>query len=242
MKKAKYFLRWGLFLPSLLISLCISLIGIYVFPVFFDFGMQEEARTPVWMGVLLFVCLAAGGILFMQVLAHGIGLLSRKRRKLFSGFGKLLGFLGILCLSGIVLSLLYGLLALLLYTVFKNSFTMEQIQGVVNILTGCITLLVLPAALYFLCRVLTQPIPLKAALRLEPKVFRRQYPKLLFTAIGLFAAGFLLMIPFQYLPQTMIAMAAKTALLSLLGMAGMIIMVSFFVGELKKESVLSQKT
>ena len=221
MTKSKAILSPTVLSISFGISLIIALCGSFVFPIFFDAGMKDSNGSRLSVGSL--IVLAS---FFLMVFLFALlfrSLEEKRKRKLSSLFGGLLSLFVIGFAAMLLLSMLYGLLAMLIYAICKDALTGDQIKGVINVAIGIITLSVLPIALnIFFTYALTGQKVLRSISE-GLRTLKKQYLRLLLILAILFAVGFLAVLPFNYASDTLPLQIAKTIVTAVIGAVGIVV-------------------
>jgi membrane protease YdiL (CAAX protease family) len=234
----------GLMKPSLLayaflISLSGSAIGLYVFPALFAAGTGTLSASPP----SLLAALAALAALAVLVLVLCALFFHAARRVLAAdgrggfperGTPRTVAGLAVLFAAfaacALVLSLLYGLVAVLVYGL-SGGVPLDEAKGAISFVASVLTLLLLPVFVQaFFAYGLNGPTAW-AGVRNGLRALKAIYPRLLLLSAALFAAGHLLLPLFGRLPQGLPAEAAKAAATSVVGMFGLVFALAVFARE-----------
>lgn len=143
-----------------------------------------------------------------------------------TGFVKSLGrvtaTMAVLLCGVLLISLICGIMASLLYAVLNSILTLSQIKGVLNLIATIVTLLCAPFMLSVFWIEAKQSSGrffsnLIGGLRLTGK----QYAKLLILLLVLFGIGFLITTAYHYLPDNPEVNIFKAVLLTIVGTIGL---------------------
>jgi hypothetical protein len=211
---------------SLATSAPIAVVGEYLSPRFYSAGTdgKESGDTILlWTGAALAASVFA---IFMLTLLFEAskkntdnGHLKKPIGKAFSG---LLGTIGLLLAVSLVISLLYGLLAVLIHAALKNTLSFEQIKGIINIATTIITLLILPVFFNIFFTYGTSKEKILKSFSLGLKSQKGRYVKMLLFIAVVFATGWLVTLPFRYVDLTLPIQLVRTVVLSIVGMLALV--------------------
>jgi len=216
------------------ISLIISLCGSFIFPVFFDAGTMESNKPNPAIGSLIILA-AFFSVVFLFALFFS-KLEASPKRKTSSVFGGLLLLFVIGFVAMLIVSALYGLLAVLIHAICKSTMTTGQIKGIINITTNIITLSVFPIALNIFLTYAFSSYKALQSISKGIKTIKGRYLKLLLIPALLYATGFLIGLPFNYAANTLPLQIVKALIFALLGAVGILLLISNYKPEhMKKE-------
>jgi hypothetical protein len=157
-------------------------------------------------------------------------------------FGGLLGTIGLLLAVSLVISLLYGLLAVLIHAVLKSTLSLEQIKGIINIATIVLTWLISPLYISALFTYgLDSEKPWKAFVG-SLKIGGRRYIKFLVFVAAVFAMGWLTTLPFRYADMTLPLEIVRTATVTVIGMFSLLFDIALYADESKNEAAGQKET
>lgn len=199
---------------SLVVSVLLTVGEIFLLPVV----ILGRASNPVLSIVL-------GAVVLLGLLVFSSLLLQSLRQKLEDGFLHMLGGTALVLLTvtagAVVMSLLYGLLAVVLQNIFLGSMDVGRIRLVVDIVTSVLTVLVLPVGIAAIFGYGYHQGGVLEGMRAGLRGLRRSY----FKVFAILVAGVLL----GYLVSWLLrpggsfygaATAIKIVVLSLLGAVG----------------------
>ena len=202
---------------SCAIAALLSSISVFLIPEIVDRAMGKSASVRLVTAaalpvtVLVLLCLAA----FLRVQL-------KKGEKV--NYGRALGrmFLTLLLffLCALLLSLLSGLLAVLVYALCKEAYSLSQIKGIINVLSGALILVLLPFFTAVFWRAVCSG-GFGASLAEGLRTGGKKYLPLFVTGILAFGAGQLLNMAFYAAPQTLAVEALKALLLAAAGTAAL---------------------
>jgi hypothetical protein len=132
---------------SFLISLSGSAIGVYVFPVFFEAGAGEYSSSKLLTGTVLLIALTIAILALTAAFFKASGNITSPgspQRKTLKTIGGLFLLLVLFAVCAIIISLLYGLIAVLICKAAGDTFLFQHVKGIVTLVTSVLTLLVLP--------------------------------------------------------------------------------------------------
>ena len=217
MTELKYGMNRKLLPISFGISFSLSLIGRFLFPIIFTEGTERDTNG---MKMLLLVCSVVFlCILVLFLLTIFFKFAGRKRKK-----SHVKAVSGIILLTGLifivffVISLLYGLIAVFINECLKSSISFNYIKGIINAVTMAITWLISP---FFFNMIFVHGIKDKKvweSFTSGLRISRSLYFSLLILIAGVFAIGWLAMLPFNYISSTFIIDMLKILIVSVIGM------------------------
>lgn len=217
-----------------LISAITTTAGFFIFPMVFDYTIGKGKSITV--GALVLSIMTISMLFLLQLLADRTKFyISESKGKLFDGFGGLLLIILFLIFAWVIISLLYGLLAVLIEKIMYSSFSITQIQGVINVFTSFLTLIIFPLAVHLICAYLLGERKLKGFWQVFTGSLKKSYLKLLLLLISVFAVGYLTLIPFNYWTSTA-AQIVKIIVLTLLGGVGLFLLLLFYEKENNKSN------
>jgi hypothetical protein len=221
------------------VSAPIAVAGEYLSPRFYSAGTDGKVNSStilLWTGAALAASVFA--LFLLTVLFENAKpvLETGRKKPLGKAFGGLLGTIGLLTAASLVISLLYGLLAVLIHTVLKSTFSLEQIKGIINISTMVLTWLVSPLYIsaLFTYRIDSEK-PWKAFTG-SLKIGGHRYIKILVLVAAVFAAGWLTTLPFRYADMTLPLEIARTAIVTAIGMFSILFAIALYTDESKNEA------
>ncbi len=185
--------------------------------------MSENSDISEISILLCAVGLAAMCIIVFFVTAFLCFLLQRERSISYQkALGRVLCTLLILIGAAILLSLLFGLIAVLLYAVLKSVLTLEEIKGVINYVISALQILSAPFFISVFWQELTQNSSFFALFCKGFFVGGKRYFKLLLLMVLVFGIGMLLQTAFHYLPNHIGFDVLKALLFSGIGTLAML--------------------
>jgi hypothetical protein len=235
MKTVKPLLKPGFLSVALAIAVIVSFAGAYLFPETYGGADSIVASRP---GIRALIAVAsAAAVLFLSALLFEtakslIGRSAGKRKRMYNFWGYLV-LLAAFAVCALALSLIYGLLAVLLYAIFGSSLPLERIEGVILFVTSALTLATLPIFLNVVLSFGLGDGTLKEGVSVGLKTLKRTYFPLLTVAVLFFAAGRLLTIPFGFAPNAGVWIFVKTCISAVVGMPAITAAVSAYAGKVK---------
>ena len=208
---------------SFLVGLAAALTGILLLPLIFEMGTKERQDPQMWISFLL-LCLATVTVLVaFKVLSNKIKTVLRPSSSggVWGDFGGFAVVMLILFAAAIGISIIYGQIAVLIYAVGKNSMETEMIMGIINAVTGFLSLLILPVFSHIVITCLLEDGGVKATFLQGFKSLKRSYFRLLMFLIIMFGIGWVLVIPFRYISNEVLASVLKITVLSFIGAASL---------------------
>lgn len=150
----------------------------------------------------------------------------KRRTSKTTGFAKSLGrvtaTLAVLLCGVLLISLICGIMASLLYAMLSNVLTLGQIKGVVNLIATIVTLFGVPFMLsVFWSETKKTSVRFFRNLIGGLRLTRKQYAKLLISLLVLFGIGLLITTAYHYLPDNLSVNISKAVLLTILGTIGL---------------------
>jgi len=217
---------------SFLVSAIIAFMDIFTFPVFFKAATKSaDAANPMFNILMMIVAFVVVLHLFSLLLIRVRIKLENKDRskitKIFIGL-IIIFFIGLVAMF--LISLIYGLLSVLIYQFTHKTLTVEQVKGIINVITGLLTLLILPVFINILLTFGLNKSHVKESIFTGIKTLKFNYLKFLLIIFSLFGVGYLAMIPLNYIPSTGVLLIVKALLLSLIGTIGIIIAFTAYKG------------
>ncbi|MDR3053517.1 MAG: hypothetical protein LBU48_06630 [Coriobacteriales bacterium] len=125
----------------------------------------------------------------------------------------ILALLALYALAGLVLSLLFGLLALLIEQMLGSTLAPEQLRGIIVAVSSGITLAVMPVVLIVLFSYGLGHGSIKEGIVSGLTSLKRSYLKVLVVLLAYFAAGWLISALFARMPALMPLFILKVVLL-----------------------------
>lgn len=120
-----------------------------------------------------------------------------------------------------VFSLISGLLAMVLYGLFKNVMTFNTIKGILDAIITIIFLIITPLLVSSFWEVMCRNGGFLNVLDISGKSGRKKYFKILLTLLVLSAVGFLLSTAFNYAADSILIKILKTIIFGTTGTIGM---------------------
>ena len=218
MTKLRQIAKFDVLALSFYVFFGISLVGTYIFPIFYETGTQNNNITTssLYLTAFVFVLLLCV-FLFSWLISRVKLKLRETKSKPFDKFGGLLLLVLFGLLAMFVVSLIYGLIAVLINSVLKSTMEIEQILGVVNIATNIITILLLPIFVNIVCVYALDENKAVRSIAAGFKTLKLNYLSFLIILTIFFGIGYLIQIPFNYIEQSVIAQIGKILIISVLG-------------------------
>lgn len=209
------------FIQYLILSLTISFAAVFCIPTIVKQGMGADAENSTFSMI---------GIVAACVISFVILFLIRYDRWNSAGATKIsfanvmwtvLGTSLILILGMIVISLLCGIMASLLYVLLQNVLTFDQIKGLIDFITTVIVILILPLAVSVFWKEITAKNGFTKAFAEGVSIEGRQYKKLMALLLVLFGCGLLVTTMFHFMQTNIVTNLVKMILFAVLGIVGM---------------------
>ena len=193
-------------LPECLIALVISVAAFAFVPGIVNAALGKEAETliPALLGLL--VC----GVV---VVALAAALRHRENRSRGENYGKSL--LRVLCMIllyvavSLVVSVLSGLVAVLVYNALCEVLTLDQIKGIIDLLVAALVILSIPVMISLFWEQINSRESFSAAVKACLRRCGKSYLTILVCMMLWAGAGWLILTAFHYLPEGGFATVAK---------------------------------
>jgi hypothetical protein len=219
-------------IPALLSSLPVSLIGFWLFPRLFDAeinGIHSETIVDICL-VLVFMTIVIVSLAYLFESIKTTTKVGREPRSFRASIQGLCVLSFLFALSATAISLVYGLLAVLIYNIANAKLSFDEIKGIINIVTSIITIMILPVFLHTFFVYGLGSVGVKASIGAALRTLRGSYLKGCVFLFLCFAAGCLLLLVFSFMPQSVFWETAKIILLGLLGAGILIVYTMIFIG------------
>lgn len=207
--RTRYYL-WTFSITAAMLS-CLS---VFCLPEIINRILGKTVTVAVWA----VYALPAAGLIFLCLAAF---LRTKFRQEEKANYIKTLGrMLMLLLISGcciLVLSLLNGLLAVFAYAWLKESLTLSQIKGIINVLATGIHLVLLPFFLSIFWSEVAGNSGFGASMAQGIRHGWKKYLRLFLTGLAAFGGGFLVISAFYDVPQTLSAKMGQGVLLGAVG-------------------------
>ena len=135
---------------------------------------------------------------------------------------------GVFIIAFFLISLLYGLLAVLLNWILKSVMTFEEFKGVFNVVTMILTVAVMPLFFNVLFTYGLGKMKITEGISTGTKTIKIRYVKLLIFLVTAGALGWLAVLPFRYFDSTLILRIIKTTVTVIIGTLGLTFAFSLF--------------
>ena len=212
-----------IFKPTpIILAFCISLIttaiGSYIFPVFYQ-RVTEGTTDKFLLSLVIAVISFAGITSLLLILSAKVKNILRNSTfsKPFEGLGRFLILILILLVAGLFVSIIYGLISTLIYSIAKETISIEQIKGIINIVTSILTFLILPIFFNIFLTFTMERGSIKETLITGLKSTKQIYFYLLIFFLTIFGIGYLVLIPFNYIENLTITAILKMVILPVIG-------------------------
>jgi len=218
-------------------SLGFALISILLYPQIYDASTKVNQNS-------ITILLTAGAaivalVLVLALLAYFFQtakeFASKPTKMFLSVFGGLLLLVLLLCAAALVISALYGLLAVLINAILKGSLSFGQIKGVINLVTTLITLALAPFLLNIVFTYGSGERGVPQAIRQGIQIAKACYLKFLIVAVAGTALGWIIGLPFRYLSGALPFQMVKAILEALAGMLILVCALAVYT-ETKREA------
>ena len=209
---------------SIAISAILMFCSLHFFPIFFESGIGFRAGQPILEIALTIGVLGVSAILLSLLFANTGTKRTQFSRTLVSVL--VIGVLGII--AAVLLSAIYGYLAVWIYSISENRLDFPQIKGVIDATTGILTLLVIPIFLHILFHTGFRERGRLSSLRNSFRHLRKMYRRVLLLLSALFSCGYLICLPFSN-STSVVATAVQSILLGLVGTCGILLLRGLYV-------------
>lgn len=213
--------EWNKLVLNGVLSAVLAFAAIFCVPDIVRIGMGE---TPVQktfsVAGLIVSCVIAWVLVIVLYYKRCV---SHIRSSAFAkSLGRATATITVLLCIVLLISLICGITASLLYTVLNGILTLSQIKGVINLIATIVTLLGVPFMLSVFWSEAEQPSgrfinDLIGGLRLKEK----RYIKLLILLLVLFGIGLLITTAYHYLPNNLAVNISKVVFLTIIGTTGL---------------------
>ena len=217
---------------SFLVSFTAVLSGVILFPFIFEARTGDGQQQKTWLPFLLLFLAAVTVLVAFKVLSNKIKTVLRPSSggDIWGDFGGFAVVMLILCAAAVVISVIYGLIAVLIYAVGKNSMETGMIMRIINAVTGILSLIILPVFLHIVITCLLETGGVKATFLQGFKGLKRNYFRLLMFLIIMFGIGWVLTIPFGHIANETIAIIFKITVLTVIGTAALPVTFAVYEG------------
>ena len=231
MQTYKKLLTPWVLVPSLFLCAIFVFASGYLFPAFFGNATGGAAFGRYLLGLGVLLALIAGAFALLTVLlrksAEALGV-SQPALKLSKYVGKLLLLLLVFAGAALVLSVIDGFIATLLYAWLHVFLTLDQIKSVVDIVTNVISVLVLPLFLLALLSFGLEKPAVVGSVKGGLRRFKAQYLKILAVLLVLVGTGYLVLTLFNFAGASAVLEILQAVILSAFGAAGVLLMVTVY--------------
>lgn len=207
----------------LAISFILAGLGVFFLPVYYELIFTKESPKFIFMTVLfilavLIILLILGYVCFkLQKVNH------ESNQGKFYFVKKILAIFSIFIGSAIIISLLFGLTAVIFYQLTNNTFSLEQIKGILNYIISVVIVLILPLGVSFFWEVMNSTNKIFVNLKNGTSIKGKKYFSLLTSILVLFSVGILITTIFNYFDNTIIFKIVKMVLFAMTGTVGLLI-------------------
>lgn len=207
----------------LAISFILSVLGVFFLPVYYELIFTKGSPKFIFMTALfiltvLIVLLILGCVCFKLKKVN-----SESSQGKFCFIKKILAVLSIFIGFAIIMSLLFGLTAVLFYQLTKNTFSLEQIKGILNYIISAVIVLILPLGVSVFWEVINSTNKIFVDIKNGISIKGEKYFALLISILVLFSVGILITTIFNYFDNTIIFKIVKMILFALTGTVGLLI-------------------
>ena len=209
------------FIQFLVLSLAISFSAVFCIPNIVKQGMGAEIDNSIFSIIgFIAACVISFVILLFITYDRRTGTENIK-----ISFGHLLwtvlGTSLILIFGLIIISLLCGIMACVLYFLLQKILMFDQIKGLIDFLITVITILTLPFAVSVFWRGMMSDNGFKKAFLDGISIEKKQYKNLMALLLILFGCGLLVTTMFYFVQANIITDCIKMILFAVLGTVGM---------------------
>ncbi|MDR1891499.1 MAG: hypothetical protein LBQ48_00565, partial [Oscillospiraceae bacterium] len=141
----------------------------------------------------------------------------------------------------LVVSALYGLIAVLIQAVLKSAMAADEYLGVIKYVTNVLTFLMLPVLVHLLMVFATAERKVIPSVSKGLKTLKNQYVKVMLAIAFLFAAGELAKLPFGYITQSIWIKLAVSVIMAAIGAFGIVLVISLYPKEYQKAQKKASK-
>lgn len=207
----------------LVISFILAGLGVFILPVYYELIFTK--------GTLKFIIMTVLFILAVLIILLILGYVCFKSKKVndksnqgkFYFIKKFLAMLSIFIGFAVIMSLLFGLTATLFYQLTKNTFSLEQIKGILNFTISAVIVLILPLSISVFWEVINSINKIFVDIKNGISIKGNKYFTLLISILVLFSVGILITTVFNYFENSIISQIVKMILFALTGTTGLLI-------------------
>lgn len=202
-------------IPECLIAVVFSLAAFVFVPEIVDGGIGKESN--LLLGVL--------GVLICSVIAVSLAALLRYRehKKYPAALGRML-LLAVIYLSvSLVISLMSGAIAVVVYGALSKLLSVDQIKGVIDLLVTVLTIAVMPLLVSLFWIQVKSNKSFGKAMKHGLCLAGKAYLKVLICLLLCLAAGWLILTAFHYLPANAITTAVKVPVFGGVGATALLV-------------------
>lgn len=209
------------FIQYLIFSLTVSFSAVFCIPNIVKQGMGVEIDN----GILPIIGFIAACVISFVILLFITYDRRRGTENMKISFGNLmrtvLGTSLIVIFGVIIISLLCGIIASVLYFLLQKIFMFDQIKGLIDFLITVITILTLPFAVSVFWKEMTSDNGFKKAFQDGMSIEKKQYKNLIALLLILFGCGLLFTTMFRFIQANVFIDSIKMILFAVLGTMGM---------------------
>lgn len=202
-------------IPECLIAVVFSVAAFVFVPEIVDAGIGKESN--LLLGLL--------GILICGVIAVGLAALLRYRenKKYPAALGRMMLLTVIYLSVSLVISLISGAIAVVVYGALSKLLSVDQIKGVIDLLVTALTVAVMPLLVSLFWMQVKSKKTFGSAMKCGLYISGKTYLKVLICLLLCLAAGWLILTVFHYLPVNAITTAAKVLVFSAVGLTALLV-------------------
>lgn len=190
-------------------------------------GGQHNSTILLGSGVAL-----AASVLVLVLLAlflrAGKRVDSQPEKSFLRSLGGLLVLVFLLVVAALIISALYGLLAVLITALLGSKLAFSQTKGIINLATTLITLAVTPFLLNIVFTYSIEEQGILPAIGNGIKISKGRYVKFLILVAAGTALGWLITLPFRYFASTLPFQIMEAILVAIVGMFVLIVALTFY--------------
>ena len=203
-----------------LIPLIYSVYAIFFMPQLFKVFTGQTTIYTVALAVGTVLCALA--LLFLTAFLFYIKSNKNKSKTTFGyAFTRVICTVLILLSSMVILSMLYGLVAVFINQMLKDNLKLDQIKGIINFMISIATILVLPLFISIFWEEANCKDTFFKSLVNGIAIKGKVYLRLLILIVISFAIGLIAMTAFNYLSDGIVLNIFKTILMTILGTIGL---------------------
>lgn len=208
-------------IQCLIFSLTISCSAVFCIPNIVKQGMGAEVESSVFSMIGLVAAYVISFLMLLSISYDRRSSAEKTKISLVNVFWTVLGTNLLLIFAIVIISLLCGILASLLYVLLQNILAFDQIKGLIDFITTVVVILTLPFAVSVFWKEVSSKNGFKKAFTEGISIEGRQYKKVMALLLILFGCGLLVTTVFHFTQANIVINLIKMILFAVLGTTGM---------------------